>query len=437
MKIIDTTAGGKVNKGHFEAILMKENYILFYDRGEAGFNHNRMNLYKYCLETGSFSEINTSAEITEYFFSPNKEKMYYINTQVLGKNYMLHFYELNYDNEVDKEVFQFSLPRIWRLYEDEYSYEQGPDVTIHNHLMTYSLSNRYLMYLHTIEHGIEIEEREDGFYVKHDEYGRAYNEYKLYIYDIVEAKSYEVLDKSFIEEGHHDFEVINLADNNYLMLKTVIWNPWDKRDYVWGEGFSKEENFDRYTKWRDSIKLISLEKMIDEVKCGKHKLSYKEIDFLEANGSIDFSKVIDSKIYYELITFDNNKKKLACYDILSGEYTYENDLVEYEEITSFGDDIYYVSFEEETIKLVNSISKEKISFNEDERCLINGNIFNMKGLLGKKFAFIEDLERCNDDIHRVYYMKDIESGAVVKKYMGYLKVFHSNEIVVVYQYDSF
>ena len=423
MKIVDinTNTNSMFYEDHYEPISVNGDYILSYKILIDDINIMDIGLYKHDLENQIISKVETCEPISKFFSSREKDEIFYIYGETSNRDYILHFHNLNLKNENDNEFMQFKLPRFWYPYGDGDYYEDQSAIL--RSIEPFSLTNRYIMFLHTIERGMDAEEKSDGLYLSYDESGDidTYYEYKLYLYDIIDSKIYKVLDTSFIEDWHHFFQIIDIEGIDYLLVKTRYWDPIDKKEYVWGDGIHRSGD---YTKYKDSVKIIPIDTLIKDTINNKEKLSYNEIDYIGVNGSIDFLKVLGTKIYYEMIIFDDNLRIFIEYDIVNDSYHRQVIPYKYNSIVSVADSIYTITFQNNTSKLTNLIKTEK-------QLILEAPIW-LQYMIDERYIISEAEKKVGEDYENVSYIYDIESNSILNEIKGKAKVFEDESMVVIY-----
>lgn len=145
-------------------------------------------------------------------------------------------------------------------------------------------------------------------------------DYSLYLIDILERKSYEVLDEKLKHTSYDHTRIIDLEGETYLAHIKFHLDSYEKEEIAKRYRDADPSEIDRRS-LKEAVYLIKYEDFIYQVKNGYNKLSwdfYYEVNENKKVVGINYNEIIPSYILrqnYEFLILDYERKIIEYYGI--------------------------------------------------------------------------------------------------------------------------
>lgn len=263
-----------------DVILLREIVQVFYPSNDSGIN----GYYFYDIKKKNISKIDTgkikvsvdlyhqkSVEGDDAFYFISYKKQLWVNDYSLNKidletgktKVLLEFYQ---DNKMDTLSFEV-------------------------------LDEEHILIFFKKENGLSFEEFE-SFDLSKREYGYE----KAVLYNVVTGEQFEVKDKSFLRGFRLEFFRTTLKNEECVVFEENYIEPYDKEQIYLEIHMHRKSDKDKFF-YKDCLKYFPLDQFIREVKDGREKLSFTDIESRGIKGYEMFSGVDENNIYYEVNDF--------------------------------------------------------------------------------------------------------------------------------------
>ncbi|GAA0178458.1 hypothetical protein SH2C18_15140 [Clostridium sediminicola] len=406
---------------NYVPLFLYENYIYFIRQNFKLNNVESENVkcdtvhdgfFKYNLSDHSVESIYTTKKIMNYFFNNDYLKLYYVEIQERNTEYFATFFKINNNTQVEKEQFCVKLQSYV-----ENNFANDSNIKI-SPLDVMGNFDPFVLKEDILGYKVDKINVYDRFYNSLDDK----NEFQIFIYDVFEGNSYQVLDDFFGKHGFDNIEVCTIKEKEYIIFNTAMYNELDKYEYVYDPDVKSTSSF-RGT--MDAIYLIPLETFINEVKQGNRSIPYEKVELIGQEGTVRLIHINDCKIYYKVTYFDKNFSEIVIYDISSKKYQRKRveGLNNLRELTLDGEMAYFYN---NKLKCTIELSGENWE-NKREIRIAGGFI----GVLESKYLISEEIEILNDKL--VYYCNvyDINTLKLIKRIEGQPFMLKKHDMVIV------
>lgn len=363
--------------------------------------------YKYNLLNGNTRRIDLPSSITYFYVFHYTNSIIYASVSENEKEFIPTFYSIDFSENINK-LYTKRLNKFWH---DE-PYKETAQ-TLSGRVMAYPIDGNFTLFLED-----QINDLEEFYNCL-----SSLNSYKLFVCKSGNSWITEVYDRTIFQDGIDDIEVFNINEKNYLLLKTGLidhnnkkgeWNYFKNREY-------KKE----IRGFNESIMLIEADNLTKQIGVNNKKVLYNRVETIGLQGSIYFLKRFDTKLFYGIKDFEENKNQLVCYDLLRKSYKRWSIPEIYDNLVYDNKDIYAQVEEAECINLIGITNNLKIRFPKD--------IGNYLALIDKKIVVTEQWSG-SEEMIKTCILYDVDKKSILETITGKVGVefFERDQAIVIY-----
>lgn len=280
MKIIDIR---KYCKENFRIITKYKNKIYYYKADESN-SEFILEIYYYDIDNNREYKIKNMNILTDEFY--NGEVKIYENN-ILFSN--IHKDKLD----------------IFRVNMDEDKIDKIATIEINqNHYRGINfLGERYLIIY------LNESEIDDNDYDMQKELQGFYN--KAYLYDIADAKKYQIYDKRIILGVRDRLEYYKYQKKEYIVFEQAYMEDYEQEE-LYKENLKKEDYYQE--SFKESLNIIDLDIFINEIKKFYKIISFKELHKTQLSGWTRYFSMDENYIYYRTKDFEYSIENIYCID---------------------------------------------------------------------------------------------------------------------------
>ncbi len=357
-----------------------------------------LNYYLYHIDTEKISKIDRhKGTIVVDAFHERKiegEDAYYyitIKKQLFENQYFLN--KISIEDEESHTIFEFKMDKKYT----ELDFEV--------------LDNDHVIVFYKEEEEYDFE----NFDYAKDKYG--YD--RGVLYNISNGEEYEIRDKEFLKGFRLIFFTTTIMNEQCVVFEENYLEPIVKEQIYTECHMNKTSKKEKFF-YKDCLKYSPLKEFLSEVKCGKEKISFIDIESRGIKGYEMFSGVDEDNIYYRVENFGEeesdalvmlNKHDLSKKIIkLPKQYDNEVENVRY---------MYSLEGKYKSILQLKNLTNRKVEVKE----VINGNVnYIYSNELGATKEFIEDKFLIAYKSNEKTSVIDVENNNI-KSFRGENKIF--------------
>ncbi|WXR62636.1 hypothetical protein WG909_05190 [Peptostreptococcaceae bacterium AGR-M142] len=280
MKIIDIR---KYCKENFRIITKYKNKIYYYKADESN-SEFILEIYYYDIDNNREYKIKNMNILTDEFY--NGEVKTYENN-ILFSNInkdKLDIFKVNMDEDKIDKIATIKINQ---------DYYRGINFLGERYLIIYLNESKI------DDNDYDIQKELQGFYNK------------AYLYDIVDAKKYQIYDKRIILGVRDRLEYYKYQKKEYIVFEQAYMEDYEQ-EQLYKENLKKEDYYQE--SFEESLNIIDLEIFINEIKKFYKIISFKELHKTQLSGWTRYFSMDENYIYYRTKDFEYNIEKIYCVD---------------------------------------------------------------------------------------------------------------------------
>ena len=225
-------------------------------------------------------------------------------------NKKIYYYDI-FDEEANDEDSIYFLSKEKQINYDTYTlYRLDIETEKQEELYTMDVDKNYYVRIVTLNKNYFLsflkEIKTDVKFTSVEE--SAINNDEAYLYDIKGNKKYKVMDKTLVQGYKYNLFQTKLKNKSYMVFEEVYLDLWEKEDKF---KYSRKEAC-KSRVFTDCLRIMPLDKFINELKEGKSQLSFMDLANKGYDGVVAFLGINKEELYYSVREFKSGLEKLIA-----------------------------------------------------------------------------------------------------------------------------